>query len=65
LNLKFWFSLSFPVFETKEFIYFISILGKIVLVFEVVPIEWKWREIQSYGGVAGVTFSRPGKYHSF
>jgi hypothetical protein len=32
-----------------------------VLVFEVVPIEWKWRDIQSRGGVGGVTFSRPGK----
>lgn len=37
-------------------------LDKIVLVFEVVPIEEKWRNIQSHGGLGGVTFSRPGKF---
>jgi hypothetical protein len=38
-------------------------IGRIVLIFETIPIEWKWRDIQSRGGVAGITFARPGKYN--
>jgi hypothetical protein len=37
-------------------------IGRIVLVFETIPIEGKWRDIQLRGGVAGITFARPGKY---
>lgn len=34
--------------------------GKIVLAVEVVPMEPKWREIQSHGAVAGITMASRG-----